>query len=350
MKEFIYYDMPQAVADYMIADGIEKGEAKFIDPLDFKVKPIEFTMTNDETGETTSYDYDEDIITVKVLKQYDLDTDKLVKTVYITDTEEEMIRLAYSEKKIGATVAMDSAGEISYRYYNQGYETERFMNLLYVLHNETPDTLKAVSDNQVVRKLGNIEMLNPRENMVPVFTVFMGSLMGFFIVMAYIFLDKHEGVIRAFAVTPSSVWTYLISKTMVIITTVLISSSIIVIPVMGGQAKYLLLYPFLIITTFTFASLGLLVSSFFDSISKAFGVLYAFMILMMIPAFSYYIPSFDPVWLRFFPTYPMLQGIKEIIMAEGSVSYILMYSGVFLVVGVVLFLLANLRFKKTLTV
>ena len=36
--------------------------------------------------------------------------------------------------------------------------------------------------------------------------------MGFFIIAAYIFLDKKEGVIKAYAVTPSPVWKYLLSK------------------------------------------------------------------------------------------------------------------------------------------
>jgi hypothetical protein len=97
------------------------------------------------------------------------------------------------------------------------------------------------------------------------------------------------------------------------------------------------------------ASLGLLVASFFDSISKSFGVMYAIMISLMIPAFSYYIPSFDPLWLRFVPTYPLLQGFKEILL-NGDVGYVLTYSLVFLVGGLVLFVLADIRFKKTLTV
>ena len=97
------------------------------------------------------------------------------------------------------------------------------------------------------------------------------------------------------------------------------------------------------------ASVGLLIASFFDNIAKAFGVMYAFMIVLMMPAFSYYIPSFDPVWLRFFPTYPMLQGFKEILL-NGDAGFVLIYSLVFLAGGLVLFALADIRFKKTLTV
>jgi len=184
---------------------------------------------------------------------------------------------------------------------------------------------------------------------VPLFVVFLGSLMGYFIVMSYIFYDKAEGVIRAFAVTPSAMWKYLITKIFVILTTVVVSSSLITIPVMGGQPNYLLFYIFLIITTFAMASLGLLVTSFFDTIGKAFGVMYAIMVALMIPAFSYYIPSFDPVWLRFLPTYPMLQGFKDILL-NGDAGYVLTYSLVFLAGGLALFALADIRFKKTLTV
>ncbi|MBI9107438.1 MAG: ABC transporter permease [Spirochaetales bacterium] len=349
-KEFLYYDMPEAFKEFVIQRQIDKGALKLIEPTEFKMKAIGFEVKNEETGEVETYNFDAEIISLRTYQEYDLDTGELNKTAYIADNEEDMIRLAYQEQKIGATVAVNDQGERSFRYYNQGYETDKFVNLLYILHNKTPDVLAAAVESQEVTKLGDIQTLNNRENLVPVMVVFMGSLMGFFIVMAYIYLDKDEGVIRAFAVTPSSIWKYLLTKTMVIMTTVVVSSSIITIPVMGLQPNYFLFYLLLIISTFAFASLGLFISSFFDTISKAFGALYIIMIAMMIPAFSYYIPSFDPVWLRFFPTYPLLQSMKEIIMINTDLGYVLTYSAVFLGGGVLLFVLANFRFKKTLTV
>ncbi len=348
-KEFVYYDMPQELSEYLIQKEIDKGTLKLIEPAEFKMKAVSFDVKNIETGEIESYDFEKDVISVETYQDYNPDTGELDKTVYITDSEELMIRLAFQERTIGATVAVDSAGVRTFRYYNQGYETGRYINLLYVLHNETPDVLKEAVDRQNVTKLGNVHILNNRENLVPVMVVFMGSLMGFFIVVAYIFLDKSEGVIRAFAVTPSPVWKYLLSKTMIILTTVLISSSIITIPIMGTQPDYPLFYLLLLISTFSFAALGLLIASFFDTMSKAFGLLYFFMIALMIPAFSYFIPGFDPLWLRFFPTYPLLQSMKEIIMAETDTGFVLMNSGIFLIGGVLLFIIANYRFKKTLT-
>ncbi|MFC1914145.1 ABC transporter permease [Chloroflexota bacterium] len=349
-KQFIYNDMPQKIAEYLQDRSIKKGEAGLVSPTEFKLKPAKFAVTNQETGETTVYDFgDEKIIELETLEMLDSATSELEETVYYVETEEDMIRLAYGESEIGATAAMDARGKVSYTYYLQGYETDRLKSLLYISHSKPPSIINAKKDKQVVSTLGVTETLNNRENLVPIFLVYAGSLMGFFIVMAYIFYDKAEGVIRAFAVTPSSIWKYLISKIFVILTTVVVSSSIITIPVMGGQPNYLLFYIFLLISTFAIASLGLLVASFFDNIAQAFGVMYPIMIVLLLPAFSYYIPSFDPLWLRFFPSYPLLQGFKEILL-NGDAGYVLTYSLVFLAGGLVLFVLANIKFRKTLTV
>ncbi|MFC1965851.1 ABC transporter permease [Chloroflexota bacterium] len=349
-KQFMYNDMPQKIVEYQQDKSIKDGDARLASSTEFKLKPAEFEITNQTTGETRAYDFnDEKIIELETMEMLDSDTGELEETVYYVETEEDMLRLAYGESEIGVTAAMNARGKVSYKYYLQGYETDRLESLLYISHSKSPGVINAKKDRQVVRTLGVMETLNNRENLVPVFVVFMGSLMGFFIVLAYIFYDKAEGVIRAFAVTPSAMWKYLISKIFVILTTVVVSSSIIAIPVMGGQPNYLLFYIFLIITTFAMASLGLLVASFFDTIAKAFGVMYGIMIALMIPAFSYYIPSFDPLWLRFFPTYPMLQGFRDILL-NGDAGYVLTYSLVFLAGGLALFFLADIRFKRTLTV
>ncbi len=349
-KQFVYNDMPQEIVEYQQNQSIKDGNARLADPTEFKIKPAKFEITNRETGETTAYDFnDEKIIELETMEMLDSSTGEREETIYFVETEEDMLRLAYGESEIGVTAAMNARGMVSYKYYLQGYETDRLESLLYISHSKSPGVINAEKDRQVVRTLGVTETLNNRQNLVPMFVVFMGSLMGFFIVLSYNFYDKAEGVIKAFAVTPSAMWKYLISKVFVILTTVVVSSSIITIPVMGGQPNYLLFYLFLLVTTFALASLGLFVASFFDTIAKAFGVMYGIMIALMIPAFSYYIPSFDPVWLRFFPTYPILQGFKDILL-NGDAGYVLTYALVFLAGGLVLFLLADMRFKKTLTV
>lgn len=350
-KSYLKNDLPDAATQAMIQTSIDEGNAKWVEDTEFELKPSNFEVTNKESGEVTQYDFAEGkTITIKTLENYDPKTKELASTDYFFENEEDLVRVLYKKKQIGAVMSLSDKGELTHKYYLQGFETERMVDLLSVFNFGAIGELEAASEEISVRTLGSTERLNNRENLVPAFLTFAGTLMGFFIVMAYIFLDKDEGVIKAFAVTPSSVWKYLLSKTMIILTTVTVSSSIITIPVMGGQPNYLLFYPFLLITTFAFAAVGLLVASFFDSISKSFGFMYGLMIVLMLPAFSYYIPSFDPLWLRFFPTYPILQSYKEILLNSNEAGYVLMYAGIFLGAGILIFMLANQRFKKTLTV
>lgn len=350
-KEFLYNNMPENVLDDMLDKDIEEGRARLVEPTEFVLKPATFTLTNRDSGEVTDYDFAEE----KTLKAFTFEklnksTGEVKATAYVLDTEEDMIRMAHQEQQIGIITTLGEDGRLYFQYVNQGYETERYKDLLYVIHNDDFETLNREVDKQVVETLGVTGRLNARQNVLPMILTFMGSLMGVFIVAAYIFLDKAEGVIKAQAVSPSSIIAYLSSKTMVICTTVVISSTIITIPVMGAGPNYLLLYLFLIVSTFAFAALGLLIASWFRTMNKSFGVLYAVMIILMLPAFSYFIPSFDPVWLRFFPTYPVLQVYKDILLGVGNYGYVWMYTGIFAAAGIVVLLLANKRFKKTLMV
>jgi len=349
-KEFLFYDMDEEIVETIFEKAFDDGTMVRVDPVDFEVKAQEIEITDKETGETKTVNFEKSTITADAIEVYNPDTGELDKTMYITDTEEDMIRLAYGEKTIGAKIWLDDSYKSHYVYYTQGYETERMQSLLYILHNDDIKVLNDTADSLTVRKLGDIEVLNNRQNLVPPFIVLMGSMMGYFIVIAYIYLDKGEGVIKAFAVSPSAVWKYLLSKAFVIMTTVTFSSSVITIPVMGLQPNYLLFYVLLWISTFAFAALGLFIASFFDNMTKAFGVLFGGMMVMMLPALSYFIPSFDPVWMRYVPTYPLMQGFKEVMMVNGDAGYVLTQCGIFLAGGIIVFLLANVRFKKTLTV
>jgi len=350
-KEYIYYDMPAEMMEQVMEKEILEGNIRVLEDTELTLKPTSFELLDKETGKSEAYDFmEEKSIMAKTYEVINQETGLVSQTVYIFDQKEDMIRLSNSTGNMGASIISDSSGTLSYEYYIQGYETDRFSEVLYILHTFVTDDIEERMNQQTIREIGGTERLNSRESVIPVYIAFSGALMGFFIIMSYVFLDKSEGVIKAFAVTPSSVWSYLLSKTFVILTTVLISSSIVVIPIMKLKPNYLLFYLFLGVSSFAFSSLGLLVASFFDSISKAFGVLYLIMIAFMLPAFSYYISSFDPFWMQFLPTYPILEGFKGIMKGEADVSYVLLYSLVFFLGGVILLAFANMKFKKTLTV
>ena len=174
--------------------------------------------------------------------------------------------------------------------------------------------------------------------------------MGMFIMASYIFLDKKEGVIKAYAVTASPVWQYLMSKIFVILLTSVVSGLIIIMPIMGFRINYGLVLLLLMTTGFFASSLGLLIASFYNDLMKAFGVIYLLLIILMVPSIAYFLPGWEPFWIKIIPSYPLLQGFKEIILPNGDNVYPLMASAGFMAVGIILFAVTNIRFKKTLSV
>lgn len=321
-NEYIYLDLPQ-VAEEAFIEALED--------IDGKAEKVEI-KNGKEIVKATYYENDE-------------------KKFYIIDNKEDMISLVDNKSLFGASVEMNDQGEPIYEYYLQGYETQRLKNLMLIFHNEDMKEVEKIFNAQDVRALSeNVEMLTDRENIIPSFFTFNGSIMGLFIIAAYIFLDKKEGVIKAYAVTASSVWQYLMSKVLVITVTSVVTTFIIALPVLGFKINYLLLFVFLVTTGFFASSLGLLIASFYKDIMQAFGAIYVFMMAFILPNVAYFIPSWEPTWIKIIPTHPMLMGFKEIILKDGDTTYVLMTSLGFLLAGAVLFIISNIRYKKTLTV
>ena len=322
--EYLFLDVPVAVQENMLEDFLAEDEDGIAENVELEL--------GDELVPAVLYTSES-------------------KNFYFMEDEETAVSLADEERAFAASVRMDEQGDLAYTYYMQGYETERLRNTYLVFHNEDMDILADVFDTQDVRALETEHvLLTDRENVIPSFLTFNGSLMGLFIIASYIFLDKKEGVIKAYAVTASSVWQYLMSKVGIIMLTSTVTSLIIVIPVMGLRPNYLLMLIFLLTTGFAASALGLVLTSYYDNITQAFGTLYILIIALMLPNIAYFIPSWNPTWMTFFPTYPMLEGFKEILLTNTNISYVLLASLGFLVAGIVLFLFANIRFKKTLTV
>ena len=321
--EYIYPNIPDAAKQYFIDDLMS-------DDLDGEIESVTL-----EAGDET---FDAQLIK----------TDE--KEYYILNSENAVRALSENERNIGAMLSLDSSNEMHYTYYLQGYESERLKNLLLIIHNEDVDAMEARFNAQEVRYLSQgFEPLNDRENTIPPMLAFNSALMGMFIMASYVFLDKKEGVIKAYAVTASSVSRYLLSKMFVVMLTAIVSTLIIVIPVMGGQPNYALMLLFLLTSGFFASVLGLLIASLYDDIEKAFGLIFFLLIILMLPSIAYFIPSWDPLWIKFLPSYPIIEVFKECILAGGDAVYVLIASAGFLAAGVLLFGLTNVRFKRTLS-
>lgn len=270
---------------------------------------------------------------------------------YLDSRDEVKAKLEDDRSSVGLYISSED-NKIKYEYILQGYENEKFRNIIETstkaaLASEMPNYEKVTKTTTLDN---NTEKLSDRLNMLPVFLVMNAAFMGLFIIASYIFLDKDEGTIKAFAVTPASVWQYLLSKVGVMLVSALMSGLIATIFIAGTKPNYIHLILLLIACNIFGSSIGLFIASFFDSITKAMGWLYMAIITMGFSTVSYYMPSFSPTVLKVLPSYPMLFAFRETLLENGNISYI--YSNVagFTVLAIIFFLLANKRFKKTLTV
>lgn len=321
--QYVYLDFPSA--------SIEKAYTDMFDDLDGKPETVTLKAGKQEIA----------------TQLFETENSK----IYVTETEEDMILLAKTKHKISASVVMNADDyEIHNTYYLQGNETARLKNLLLILHGSDDAALFDATEDQPVKSLGQSQPdLTDRENLLPAFLTFNGALMGFFIIAAYIFLDKKEGVIKAYAITPSPVWKYLLSKVLVLTSTMIVTSLIIAVPLMGTRINYLAMLLFLICTGLFASGLGLVIAGYYDDMVKSFGVMFLLMIGMMLPTLAYFSPSWDPTWLKFVPSYYIIFGFKEIFI-RGDMLYVLVISLGYLAAGALLFAWAAARYRRTLSV
>lgn len=280
---------------------------------------------------------------------YESETDR----IYLFDNADYLETMTEKEKPaFGILMTYDEdSKKITKEFFLQGYESERFVNLYKLVNVVDEATMMEIADDVEVRDLGGEPMdLNNREFALPSLLTFNGSLMGMFIIAAYIFLDKQEGIIKAYAVTASKVWQYLMSKVMVMTTVTILTTFVITLAVRGFKANYLLLLILLVTSSFFGSSIGLVISSFYDSMTKSFAAIYTFMMLFMLPAVAYFIPSWEPLWIKFLPTYFLINGFKEVIVTNGDTGFVLLASLGYLGAGLILFLWSNHRFKGNLSV
>jgi hypothetical protein len=273
-------------------------------------------------------------------------------TVQVLESSGEVKNRLSEDRSAVGLIVEQKEGKITYNYVLQGFEGEKVKNILETtIRAGMASRLPQYRDVTEVKTLKEkSEILSDRLNILPVFLTMNAAFMGLFIIAAYVFLDKGEGTIRAFAVTPGRVWQYLASKVGVILVTGVISGLISVIPIAGAKAHYPHLIVLVICTNLFGSAFGLFIASFFDTLQKAMGWLYFAIVILAAASVSYFMPSFNPLIIRILPSYPMLFAFRETLLAKGNAGYIYTVAGSFLAAGIIVFLISNWRFKRTLTV
>ncbi|HSL85497.1 MAG TPA: hypothetical protein VK861_01020, partial [Bacteroidales bacterium] len=86
------------------------------------------------------------------------------------------------------------------------------------------------------------------------------------------------------------------------------------------------------------------------SIVKSMGALYIVIMVMAFAGISYFMPSFSPMIIKLLPSYWLLFAFREAFLDRPDAGLVLMTTAGFTLAGIVIFIFAVMRYKKTLTV
>jgi len=259
-------------------------------------------------------------------------------------------KLSENKKAIGVIASVDEGEVIDLTFSLQGFEGEAFRGLIQAAIESALFPID--STNVTVEKItlqNNPQKMSDRVAVMPVYLTMNVAFMGLFIIAAYIFLDKDEGVIRAYAVAPVSIWQYLSSKVLVMLLMGIVTSLMVTLAIVGLNVNYLAFVALVISLNFFGSALGLLVASYFDTMMKAMGALYITIMVMALGMVGYYLPSFNPIWIRILPSYTMLFSFRELFLKGGNSAFVYKNALIFFVLGMMIMFWSVQRFKKTLT-
>lgn len=232
----------------------------------------------------------------------------------------------------------------------QGYENDKAKALLALEMNDYLGRIK--SDHQVhVNYVGdqNLSKEVPfNHSVLPLFLLMEPVLLGLFFIATLMFFEKAEGTTRAYAVSPGKMFEYLLSKVIIMFLLGIASMYMVTLTTVGFGADLGAMFLIALAGSLFGSSLGLLISSFFDNLSKAMVWIVFASLLLSAPFASYYLPSFSPVWVRVMPTYSLLFALKETIYQTGQTDIVVYSMMLSACLGLLFFSGAYYRYQKSL--
>ncbi len=233
----------------------------------------------------------------------------------------------------------------------QGYENQEVVNTL----------ILSMKDDLNSRIRGDIEIetlwlteesyqenIPFNKSVLPIFLAMEPTMLGLVMIAAFIFMEKDEGTIKAYKVSPGKIPEYLASKITLMIILGWISTIISTFLVVGFNADYLNLLIIVTVGSIFASALGLIIASFFDNISQSMVWILAASIIFSVPFISYFVPSFAPLYIRVLPTYPLQFAIREAIFPSGNTQIIYSTILTFTILSIISFILAVFAYRRNL--
>ena len=316
--EYYYFDMPQTI--------FEQLESQIF-PDDGTIKKENVTLKS--RGKNVDVIY----------------YSTYLKDIYVVNSEEILESLSKDSGNIGLKISFEDSS-LTYYYYLQGYETPKFKNLAKLISSSDVIQMTDNAEKQTVKILeGDVMPLTDRQSLLSILLTVNSVLMGILIMAAYIFEDKKTNMINAIRVTPTSVGNYLIAKMGTVLLTSILSVMVVSIPIMRGNGDYLLLAGIILSASFFTITVGTLLASFFKDMESAFAAVFIVLIVLLIPAVGNMLPAWNAPWIKFIPSYWVIEGTQNALMKTAN-GDTLIYCAGFLLGGFFVFWLSLYRYKN----
>lgn len=271
--------------------------------------------------------------------------EKLVKL----DSRKEIIKEMKSNKNsIGIFISfMNEKPKIE--FITQGNENQKVINSLR-LSIENEINKGEFSKNRIpVEKLKTDKRDIPfNKSIIPTFLVLESSMLGLIMIAAFIFIEKSEGTLKAYKVSPGGIHEYIASKLTLMVILGVISTLIITVFTLGTGPNYLYLLLLIIFGNIFATSLGLIIGSFFRNISQAMIWIILVGMVFGITPISYLTPNFSPMYIRLLPTYQLLYGVKEALFPTGDTAIIMNTLILHIILAIIGYILTIISYKRNL--
>jgi len=274
-----------------------------------------FVIPKEIDPEPSVFIYDQTEVLQSMMDQGEDKEDKKKGQVFVDNREEVIAGITKNRVAVGMIISEKSDGQYHTELLTQPYTTEAMIGYFEVQMADilslikpaySPDVFNAVEVTSLQE--GGMDDIPFNKRMVPLILMFIVGFMGVFTMLSLIGQERSDQTIKAYKVTPSSLWTLIASKHLMLLTIGFLTFSIIYIPMMGfdGYLKALLI---IIPTIFIGSAIGVILGAYFDNPMSGVGWIFLIMILFGLPGVSLMAPIFSPDWLKFIPSYHTLFGL-----------------------------------------
>ncbi len=248
-------------------------------------------------------------------------------------------------------VIMQNAGGTVFEVILQGYESGQSKNAL-ALSLEAMLNVEQLDNSDiqtvVLNKPRDFDKIPFNKRFVPLMILNEPVMLGFILLATLIFMEKEEGTIKAYMVSPGGLTEYLGSKIILICVLGLLSSVLIAVFTMGFRINWPMLIGITIAGSLFSSTVAIFIASFIDTLSKAMIWLVGISLLLTAPMVSYFVPGFAPPVITIIPTYSLMFAIREAIFPGGNNAIFYESMTALLTISGVLFVLSVLSYRRNL--